>query len=93
MAILTRLRAHKPLANSPVFSSWHGTENAGEYYNLRVTDGHSYCLALRPIETFSFIEFVAGRLTHEYGPVMGWTDKRTFAEKLRAMADKIEKGQ
>lgn len=96
MARLIKSRARAPLAEGQLSSSWGESAQVGQRYALRVAnETHSYTLDITPNETKSFIGFVASRETFVYGMSrhdggMGFSDKRTLPEKLRAWADKLE---
>lgn len=96
MARITKLRARAPLADGRPGFSWGESRDTGEQYRIRVQgETHTFHLELTPNETKSFIDYIAGRETFRYGHEsingnMGWTDKRTLPEKLRAWADKLE---
>lgn len=94
MARITKSRARAPLAESAPSHSWGESATIGQHYSIRLDGGtHSFRLDMTPNETKNFIGFVAGRETFVYGlgaGGMGWTDKRTLVDKLRAFADKLE---
>lgn len=95
MAILTKSRARKPLAAHMLQCGWSSGGDDGERFNLRVLaeTEHSYSLAMSRKEVLSFMSFVTEHETFVYGRGdggMGFSDKRTLAEKLRAFADKLE---
>jgi len=94
MAKIIKSGARKPLAESQLSCSWGESHSMGERYSVRVTnDSHSFNLEMTPNETKSFIGFVAQHETFVYGlgeGGMGFTDKRSLPEKLRAWADKLE---
>ena len=91
MAILTKSRARKPLAENRMSVSWsnYRTNGEGERYNIAVSaDAHSYVMKLSPAEAVAFCGDVASFMTND--PNTGTIDRRSTPEKLRALADKLE---
>ena len=93
MALLTKLRARKPLANSDLTIS--GTKEDVRLSVVSIDDETdkqtNYGLTLSIVEAIRVADMVAGLKTHEifnggfYNP-----DRRTTPNKLRALADKLE---
>lgn len=96
MAILTKSRARKPLAENRMSVSWSNYNDEGERYNLHVSAeeterapyGHRYSMKLSPAEAVAFCADVASFMTND--PNSGTVDRRSAVEKLRALADKLE---
>lgn len=91
MATVTKTRARKPLADGVAAIS-RGTNFAAEFiYSIAVQTPDNLAFiktTLTQKEAYRFMEMVAGGETE---PADFWNDKRTLSEKLRALADKLEK--
>lgn len=90
MAILTKSRARKALASHRLFRSWSNGKD-GVRFNLAVLADteHTYTMALTESEGCRTAVDFAGYLTAD--PREVWPDKRSNAQKLRDLADKLER--
>ena len=91
MATIIKRRARKALCAGAASFHWSdlpeqaGHPYTGQRYNI-VIDEHK--VALSYDETIGFVSYVASFATGDLG---SWQDKRTTAERLRALADKLER--
>lgn len=91
MAKVVKSRARSPLAEGTPSYSWAAGFSglpADAGYRLRLAGAlHSFSFEMSLKEWLNFIDFFASRETWQ-----GYSlDKRSRAEKLRALADKLEK--
>jgi hypothetical protein len=90
MAQITRRKARKPLAVGETSNGWHSIAGR-ETFTISVRDDKPHTLELTREEALSFILFYAVHETFVDGAqAMGFADKRSAADKLRALADKLE---
>jgi hypothetical protein len=92
MAVLTKSRARKPLAEDEATFAWTNYEANPNSYCISVsTDEVTYKLNFKPNESLAFVQFYAAFETFDRNKGSG-TDRRSLPEQLRALADKIEAG-
>jgi hypothetical protein len=92
MAQITRRKARKPLAVGETSNGWHSMGGRETFTIFIRDDDKPHTLELTREEALSFVLFYAAHETFVYGVVaaMGFTDRRSAADKLRALADKLE---
>ena len=89
MATIEKSRARAPLAEGMIGYSWRLGEDRQGCYNFSIRgETHSFQLSVNNTEALGMLSWVAGRMTL---PATILVDKRALPEKLRALADQLEK--